>query len=40
MLKILQQIIKFSATNFCSCSEEAAEFLFGKETVKSVKIIF
>ncbi|RST72548.1 glycosyltransferase family 1 protein [Siminovitchia acidinfaciens] len=32
-LKILQALIKSSATKFCSCSEEAAEFLFGKRTV-------
>ncbi len=31
MLKILRTIIKFSATHYCSCSKEAAEFLFGKK---------
>lgn len=36
-LKILQGIIKLSATNYCSCSQEAAEFLFGK--AKNVNIL-
>ena len=36
-LKLLQQVIKYSATTYCSCSEEAAQFLFGKQTVESGK---
>ncbi|MBS4179153.1 glycosyltransferase family 1 protein [Lederbergia citrea] len=36
-LKILQVFIKFSATKLCSCSEEAAEFLFGKQKVDIIK---
>ena len=34
-LKVLQKVIKYSATTYCSCSEEAAQFLFGKQTVES-----
>ncbi|WP_230200259.1 glycosyltransferase family 1 protein [Bacillus niameyensis] len=30
-LKILQSMIKLSATHLCSCSEEATEFLFGRK---------
>ncbi|MBS4220187.1 glycosyltransferase family 1 protein [Bacillus sp. FJAT-49711] len=32
MLKLLQFLIKISATKLCSCSEEAAQFLFGGKT--------
>jgi glycosyltransferase EpsF len=40
-LKMLQMIIKASATNYCSCSEEAANFIFGKQILgkRNVKII-
>lgn len=40
-LNILRSIIKVTATNYCSCSEEAAQFLFGKKLVKNngVKIL-
>ena len=34
ILKNLQVMIRFSATKFCSCSEEAAEFIFGKSNNK------
>jgi glycosyltransferase EpsF len=37
-LKIFQTIIKLSATNYCSCSIEAAQFLFGKQLAKSSKV--
>lgn len=37
-LKLLQILIWFSATNYCSCSNEAAEFLFGKKMVKKHKV--
>jgi glycosyltransferase EpsF len=33
LLKCLQSIIKFSATQYCSCSQEAGAFLFGQKTV-------
>ncbi|GIN73225.1 putative glycosyltransferase EpsF [Bacillus sp. J14TS2] len=39
MLKILQLFIKFFATNLCSCSEEAAAFLFGPRNHNKVKIL-
>ena len=32
-------MIKFSATKFCSCSEEAADFLFGKRNKNKVHIL-
>jgi len=32
MLKLLQFLIKISATHMCSCSEEAAQFLFGRHS--------
>jgi glycosyltransferase EpsF len=38
MLKILQSIIKFSATDYCSCSKEAAEFLFGENMLNDGKV--
>ncbi|MFD0829846.1 glycosyltransferase family 1 protein [Neobacillus sp. M.A.Huq-85] len=37
-LKVLQKIIQLSATNYCSCSKEAAQFLFGKKLVDSGKV--
>ncbi|NHC43069.1 glycosyltransferase family 1 protein [Bacillus sp. MM2020_1] len=33
-LKSLQTLIRATATNYCSCSNEAAEFLFGKKLVR------
>jgi glycosyltransferase EpsF len=33
LLKGLQSIIKFSATQYCSCSQEAGAFLFGQNAV-------
>ncbi|MCM3568215.1 glycosyltransferase family 1 protein [Neobacillus mesonae] len=39
ILKILQAIIKISATRYCSCSEEAAKFLFGKHVIENRKYI-
>lgn len=38
ILKMLQKIINFSATRYCSCSEEAAEFLFGKHMLEKEKV--
>jgi glycosyltransferase EpsF len=37
-LEALKALIKFSATNYCSCSIEAAEFLFGKRLLKKGKV--
>ncbi|MGE8204560.1 glycosyltransferase family 1 protein [Heyndrickxia sp. NPDC080065] len=37
-LKILKLLIKLSATDYCSCSTEAAEFLFGKKMVRRYKV--
>ncbi|WP_160722271.1 glycosyltransferase family 1 protein [Bacillus sp. USDA818B3_A] len=37
-LKSLQTLIRVSATNYCSCSQEAADFLFGKKLVKQGKV--
>lgn len=37
MLKGLQAIIKYSATKLCSCSEEAANFIFGTSKVSILK---
>ncbi|WML51589.1 glycosyltransferase family 1 protein [Neobacillus sp. PS3-12] len=37
-LKIFQTLIKISSTRFCSCSSEAAEFLFGKRSFESSKV--
>jgi glycosyltransferase EpsF len=37
-LKLLKSIIKFSATSYCSCSMEAAQFLFGKNMVDNHKV--
>ncbi|MEH7439018.1 glycosyltransferase family 1 protein [Neobacillus drentensis] len=34
ILNFLQKMIKFSATEYCACSVEAAEFLFGEKQVK------
>ncbi|WP_251549885.1 glycosyltransferase family 1 protein [Neobacillus muris] len=38
-LKILQRLMKAAATDFCSCSMEAAEFLFGKKMISRGKVI-
>ncbi|MDR7239985.1 glycosyltransferase family 1 protein [Neobacillus drentensis] len=38
ILYALQTLIKMTATNYCSCSTEAAEFLFGKQAVKKGKV--
>ncbi|MBO0958854.1 glycosyltransferase family 1 protein [Neobacillus sp. MM2021_6] len=38
ILRVLQTIIKFSATHYCSCSNEAAEFLFGKHILNKGKV--
>ncbi|WP_307311800.1 glycosyltransferase family 1 protein [Neobacillus driksii] len=37
-LKVLQTIIRFTATHYCSCSKEAAEFLFGKKMFNDGKV--
>ncbi|EKN69402.1 group 1 glycosyl transferase [Neobacillus bataviensis LMG 21833] len=37
-LKVLQTLIKMTATNYCSCSIEAAEFMFGKKAVAQGKV--
>lgn len=37
VLRGLQTMIKLSATKYCSCSEEAAKFLFGKKTYQKYK---
>jgi glycosyltransferase EpsF len=37
ILKILQTVIKFTATSYCSCSKEAAGFLFGKRVLENGK---
>jgi glycosyltransferase EpsF len=37
-LKIFQTLIKISSTRFCSCSSEAAKFLFGKGSFESSKV--
>ncbi|WHY61128.1 glycosyltransferase family 1 protein [Cytobacillus firmus] len=39
VLRGLQTMIKLSATKYCSCSEEAAKFLFGKKNVSKVQIL-
>ncbi|MEC1157485.1 glycosyltransferase family 1 protein [Cytobacillus horneckiae] len=36
-LKAMQGLIRYSATEYCSCSEEAAAFLFGKRKAKILK---
>ncbi|SDM77886.1 glycosyltransferase family 1 protein [Bacillus sp. OK048] len=33
VLNLLKKVIKFSATDFCACSEEAARFLFSRKEV-------
>jgi len=35
LLKGLQKLIKFSATHYCSCSQEAGAFLFGEKAVEN-----
>jgi glycosyltransferase EpsF len=37
ILKLLQSIIKYSATDYAACSKEAALFLFGKRTIEHSK---
>lgn len=37
-LDILRSIIKYSATNYCSCSIEAANFLFGEKAAQTGKV--
>jgi glycosyltransferase EpsF len=37
-LKFLQTLIKMTATDYCSCSVEAAEFIFGKKVVEQGKV--
>lgn len=37
LLKILQTLINLSGTKFCSCSEEAAAFLFGKKNAQVLR---
>lgn len=39
MLKVLQMIISYSATKYCSCSEDAAKFIFGKNKTNKVQIL-
>jgi glycosyltransferase EpsF len=38
VLKVLQSIIKFSATQYCSCSHEAGAFLFGQKAVDNNQV--
>lgn len=38
VLKVLQSIIKFSATQYCSCSQEAGAFLFGQKAVEKNQV--
>jgi glycosyltransferase EpsF len=38
LLKGLQSIIKFSATKYCSCSQEAGAFLFGNKAVDNGQV--
>jgi glycosyltransferase EpsF len=38
LLKGLQSIIKFSATQYCSCSQEAGAFLFGQKAVEKNQV--
>ncbi|HHW37918.1 MAG TPA: glycosyltransferase family 1 protein [Bacillales bacterium] len=37
MLRFLQSIIKYAATDYAACSKEAALFLFGKKTIEDQK---
>jgi glycosyltransferase EpsF len=37
-LKVLQLLIRATATDFCSCSTEAAAFLFGEKLVRNNKV--
>ncbi|MEH7106951.1 glycosyltransferase family 1 protein [Bacillus sp. JJ1764] len=37
-LKLLQSCIRFSATHYCCCSEEAGSFLFGRELINRGKV--
>lgn len=38
IFKALQGLIKWNATKLCSCSEEAAAFLFGKKSIEYNKV--
>lgn len=38
LLKGLQSLIKFSATQYCSCSKEAGAFLFGQKAVDNNQV--
>lgn len=38
MLRTLRAIIKYSATDYCACSTDAARFLFGESSIKSNKV--
>ncbi|MBT2758417.1 glycosyltransferase family 1 protein [Mesobacillus foraminis] len=38
ILKTLKTVIKFSATKYCSCSKEAADFLFGRSFIKNERV--
>jgi glycosyltransferase EpsF len=38
VLKMLRSMIRYSATDYCACSTEAAQFLFGQSLVKNDKI--
>ncbi|WP_057912981.1 glycosyltransferase family 1 protein [Peribacillus muralis] len=37
-LKALQALMKVSANRYCSCSHEAAKFMFGKQTLRQGKV--
>lgn len=39
ILPILRALIKYSSTDYCACSSEAAQFLFGKNAMDKVKIL-
>jgi glycosyltransferase EpsF len=39
ILNILKRLIKLTATDFCSCSQEAAAFLFGPKMTEYVSIL-
>jgi glycosyltransferase EpsF len=38
LLKGLQSLIRYSATQYCSCSQEAGAFLFGQNAVENNKV--
>lgn len=37
-LKVLRAIIRYSATDFCACSTEAARFLYGNDRINTKKV--